>query len=523
VGIAGDVNHPGEAEQSKREAYMADVEMRTEKAKLHRVLRRWDLALFGACAIIGLDSVAYTTAYGAGQAITWLAISIVLFLVPFGLLTAEVTAAFPAEGGLYAWSRMAFGKLPAELATMMYWLSNGIWLGGTLTAVSIGALDTFYFPKHPLGTAASIIVGLIFTWVCIGLSVISLKYGKWSGNVGTAVKTAAMVIFVGLVIAFLAKHGLPKGIAPASSYAPSVSGFLAIIGVIVFLWVGFELQGSASEEMVNPQKDVPKAILSSGLISGVIYIAIMGGILLLVTQKDLTAASGLSDAAQIALTSVAGGAAKGLGYVVGAIMILTYVFSAAVWTLGSARVQAVAALDGSAPRWLGKFSKQGTPVPMAILMGLVGSVFCILIFLVTSGSLKSFIGVMIALDTSLTVVVYVFLIPAIVRLRTSHPHVHRPFIVPGGKIGLWTCAVITTFLSVVTCITLLWPGLINNILGQSYSITANWGMSRVRFEVFTLGSFVILLLLGVVFWAIGRRQMGETSEDALIEGVVEET
>jgi hypothetical protein len=48
-------------------------------------------------------------------------------------------------------------------------------------------------------------------------------------------------------------------------------------------------------------------------------------------------------------------------------------------------------------------------------------------------------------------------------------------------------------------------------------------MSRVRFEVFTLGSFVILLLLGVVFWAIGRRQMGETSEDALIEGVVEET
>ena len=101
---------------------------------------------------------------------------------------------------------------------------------------------------------------------------------------------------------------------------------------------------------------------------------------------------------------------------------------------------------------------------MCILMGVVGSVMCVIIFLVTSGSLKAFIGVMIALDTSLTVVVYVFLIPAIVRLRTTHPHVHRPFVVPGGKFGLWACAVVTWILSVITCITLLWPGLINNMV-----------------------------------------------------------
>ena len=41
---------------------MPDVEMRTEKAKLHKTLRRWDLALLGACAIIGFDSVANATA-----------------------------------------------------------------------------------------------------------------------------------------------------------------------------------------------------------------------------------------------------------------------------------------------------------------------------------------------------------------------------------------------------------------------------------------------------------------------------
>ena len=46
-------------------------------------------------------------------------------------------------------------------------------------------------------------------------------------------------------------------------------------------------------------------------------------------------------------------------------------------------------------------------------------------------------------------------------------------------------------------------------------------MSRARFEVFTLGTFVVLMLIGVAFWAYGRTQ-GKVSDDAVIAGVVEE-
>ena len=150
---------------------MPEVEMRTEKAKLHKTLRRWDLALFAACAIIGFDSVAYTTSVGLGQAITWLIITFFIFLIPLGFLMSEVTAAFPAEGGIYAWCRMTFGKLFGEITTFMYWVSNPVWVGGTLTAVTIGVIDVFFTPSHPLGTAASIVVGLVYTWVVIILSV----------------------------------------------------------------------------------------------------------------------------------------------------------------------------------------------------------------------------------------------------------------------------------------------------------------------------------------------------------------
>jgi predicted PurR-regulated permease PerM len=65
---------------------MPEVQMATEKAKLNKTLRRWDLALFTACAIIGFDSLAYTTSVGLGQAITWLIITFFIFLIPLGFL-----------------------------------------------------------------------------------------------------------------------------------------------------------------------------------------------------------------------------------------------------------------------------------------------------------------------------------------------------------------------------------------------------------------------------------------------------
>jgi glutamate:GABA antiporter len=501
---------------------MPDVEMRTEKAKLNKTLRRWDMALFTACAIIGFDTLAYTVKVGLGQAVTWIVITFFIFLIPFGLLTAEVSAAFPAEGGVYAWCRMTYGRLFGELATMMYWLSNAIWLGGTLTGVTLGVLYVFFIPNTTLTTWEEITVGLVFTWVTILLSVISLKYGKWTGNLGTIFKAIVMVVMAALGILFVARHGIPSGIAPASSYAPSITGFLAVIGVVVFLWVGFELQGSAGEEMVNPQKDVPRSIFSSGAITTGMYLVVMLVMLLVLREKDLSSSSGIPAAVNLVMSDAVGhSAAKAIGYFLGVVFVLQYLSSASVWTLGSARVQAVAALDGSAPRMLGRFSKQGTPLPMCILMGIVGSIMCVIVFTVTSGSLASFLGVMIALDTSLTVVVYVFVIPAMVRLRTTHPDVHRPYRVPGGAAGLWACAAITWILSLITCITLLWPGLIDNMLGQKYDIVSSWGMSRMRFELMDLGTFVVLMLIGVGFWAYGRSQ-GKVSEDAVIEGVVEE-
>ena len=471
-----------------------------EKAKLRRVLRRFDLVLFSACAIVGLDSVAAAAQAGA-QAITWLAISLVVFLIPYGMLTAELGSAFPVEGGPYEWARMSFGRGAGAVTAILYWLSNPLWVGGSLTAATIASINSFVVTK-PLGTTAEIIVGLIFTWVTTGIAIIAFRVGKWGPNLGTFVKIAVVAIFTVLFIAFLVKHGHPPGASTASDLKPSLNGFLTAIGILVFLWVGFELANGASEEMRNPKRDVPRMIVGSGIIAAVLYGLVILGIVLVIPRAGLSSVSGFANA----YSAVAGVFhSHGLNVVFALLVILTLIGSGSVWLEGADRTQAIAALDGAAPAWMGRFTSFGTPIAVNLSSGVVASVMCVLVFVITKGSLASFFSVMLALTISTTTLSYFFIFPALTVLRRRYPGVERPYRVPGGPAGAWAAVVITEAFVVVTVVTLVWPGAINAWFGESYSMESNWGVSRPFFEWVTIGSLLVMIALGLVFWGIGER------------------
>jgi len=472
-----------------------------EKAKLRRVLGRVDLVLFTACAIVGLDSVAQAAEAGA-QAITWLVVSLVVFLIPYGMLTAELGAAFPVEGGPYEWARMAFGRAAGAVTAILYWLSNPLWVGGSLTAATIATLNSFVLTK-PMSTTWEIVVGLAFIWVTVAIAIIAFRIGKWGPNIGTFVKMAVVLIFTVLFIAYLVKHGRPAGASTVADLKPSLGGFLTAIGILVFLWVGFELSNGASEEMRNPKRDVPRMIVSSGVIAAVLYGLVILGIILVIPSASLSNVSGFVDA----YSAVAGVLhSHPLGVVFAVLLIITLIGSGSVWLEGADRTQAIAALDGAAPAWMGRFTSFGTPIAVNLSSGILASVMCVIVFAVTHGSLQSFFSVMLALTVSTTTASYIFIFPALVALRRRFPDADRPYRVPGGRAGAWAAVVITELFVVITVITLVWPGAINAMFGQSYSIESSWGVSRSFFEWTTLGSLVVIVLLGLLFWRLGERK-----------------
>ena len=113
---------------SASEGRAADVEVTTamaleEKGHLHKSLRRFDMLFFTVCALVGLDTLGQVSGFGA-QTFTWLIILAVLFVFPYALVMAELGAAFTQEGGPYEWMKMSWGRLPAGLGAVLYWVTN---------------------------------------------------------------------------------------------------------------------------------------------------------------------------------------------------------------------------------------------------------------------------------------------------------------------------------------------------------------------------------------------------------------
>src|ERR1700730_15320612 len=115
-----------------------------EKKKLKKEFKLFDMIFITIAGIIGIDTLGAVSSNGA-QALTWLIISAVTFLIPYGLLTSELGSTFTQEGGVFEWVKLAFGRIPASFAAMLYWISNPLWVGGTLSVTAIAAIKVFWF------------------------------------------------------------------------------------------------------------------------------------------------------------------------------------------------------------------------------------------------------------------------------------------------------------------------------------------------------------------------------------------
>ncbi len=471
-----------------------------EKAKLVKSLRRMDMILFSVCALVGVDTLGTVAGYGA-EAFTWLLVLAVLFLFPYALLMAELGSTFRQEGGPYEWMKMSFGRLTAGIGAVLYWVTNPLWVGGSLAFVATAAWSTLL---HPIGTQTfgDYLFKLLFIWISITVAIMALRQGKWIPNLGAIARFILVAFFSLTVVIYGIKHGVHG--YHASGFKPSTAGFMVAVAVLLFNYVGFELQNGAAEEMRNPQRDVPVSIVRSGILTVICYAIPIFGIFAVLPLNKIQGIDGFASAIQTTF-SVYGGAANFLGDVFGLLFVLALVTSGAVWMIGSDRIQAVAAYDGAFLPWFGSFNaKLGTPVRVNVLSGVTATIFMFAAEQFSTGSNAATFTVVLYISITTTLISYLFIFPAGVMLRRKHGHVDRPYRVPGGEWGMWVCAVVTTFWVALGSWAAVFPGTIDHyVFGHHYSMQDNWGVSRARFETFTLGTLAVIVVFAVVMYALG--------------------
>jgi amino acid transporter len=471
-----------------------------EKAKLVKSMSRLDLVGFTLCAFVGLDTLGTVASNGA-QGFTWLILLALVFVLPYALLMAEVGSAFTQEGGPYEWSKMAFGRLQGAIAAVLYWVTNPLWVGGSLAFIATEAWSDNLF-KISSGSAGDYLFKLLFIWISIGVAIVSLKRGKWIPNVGAILRVVVLGFFTLTTIIYAFSHGV-NGF-PVGDLKPTGLVFLALVPLLLFNYVGFELQNGAAEEMNDPQKDVPLAVLRSGVVGVLLYAIPIFAILLVLPQEKVTGIGGFLDAVTETF-SVYGGAQDFLLGVMALCFVGTLLTSGAVWMIGSDRILAVAAYDGAFPGFFGVFNRKfGTPIRVNTMSGIFASIFMIVAVASFHGGADAKFIVVLDIAISTTLISYLWIFPAAIKLRFSHPNVRRPYRVPGGNRGMWIVGGITTFWVALGSFVATFPGVLEKLFGIEYNFKDEWGVSRATFEALTLGTLAVILAIALIGYALGR-------------------
>ncbi len=184
-----------------------------ETPALERVLGRADLVLFTVCAILTIDTLASSAAMGFAW-FSWWVITMTVFFIPYGLITAELGAGL-AGGG----RRLHLG--PRGLRTQVG-LDGGLDVldqQRDLDPVGLPDLRGHLrpdVPEDPLAPGRTPAIAIALTWLTVGVGIVRLEVSKWVPNLGAVVKA---LIFLALGV--LGLSALFRGQPPANAFSAS--------------------------------------------------------------------------------------------------------------------------------------------------------------------------------------------------------------------------------------------------------------------------------------------------------------
>lgn len=435
--------------------------------KRRKVMGLLDVTLFTVSAMLVVDQLTASASVGTAT-IAWWLLAIVFFLVPYGLITAELATTYPEQGGIYVWVKRAFGRRWAARTTYWYWVNVALWMPSVFLLFAGVFCQLFIsgWTDWPAGKWPQVAIAIGLSWAVVGVGIMRLEVGKWVNNVGAALKM--VIIFalgVGGVV-FALRHGTANSIS-GSDLVPSFDVAKTFLPVIVFLLMGFELVSSMAGEVKNPEKEIPRALLTSGAAIAFLYLFATIGILLALSLTKLELVQGLIDTFEVIFGS--SGVGKAAVYVLGVGVLYTYFTNMTTWTMGANRSAVEAANEGELPKILGReHPVHRTPLAALIGTGIISTVVLLVsaLFINTQDSL--FFAIFAA-SSVIFLMPYLLMFPAVVVLRRKDPGTPRPFRMPGGEKAAFLYATVTTLVIAAGIVLFVWPEIPNAPEEWSYT------------------------------------------------------
>jgi len=389
-----------------------------------------DLVLFYVITGISLRWIATAAAAGPSSIVIWIG-AWLCFYTPLALSVLELSSRYPNEGGLYIWSKRAFGDFSGFMSAWTYWTSNLPYFPAVLYFAASNILFMRQAAWQHLSNNATfyIVFSLLTLTVATLLNVIGLDVGKWLHNLGAI----AMWIPVGIVIVmgFVAWHRFGSATAfTVHSMTPSTHlNDLIFWSVLTFAFGGSEAASFMGEEIKNARRTIPLALLLAGVTITICYILGTVCVLLALPSSQVNDLQGLVQA--VSKTSSRVGF-PGVLPLAAFLISLSNVGAAGAYLAAVARLPFVAGLDRFLPPAFGALHPRWkTPWVALLTQFVLGVVF---IFLGQAGtSVKGAYDVLVSMGVITYFIPYLYLFAAMIRLQRE-PAGSDVIRVPGGTV-----------------------------------------------------------------------------------------
>ncbi|MDP9083027.1 MAG: APC family permease [Pseudomonadota bacterium] len=459
--------------------------------QLHRALGTLDLVLLNVAAIVGLRWLSVAAQIGPSSLTLW-AIGLITFLVPSGLTVLELSSRLPGEGGVYIWSKAAFGDLHGFIAGWSYWISNLVFFPSLLL---FAAAVLLYVPggswlalaDNPFYNGA---VSLAILWFATLMNIVGLERAKWLQNAGgMATWLVGALILCGGVAAWY-RFGAATPIATAA-LLPELKSLstLASFATIALAYSGLELGPILGGEIKDPQRTIPRALLIACVAIAVSYIAGTAALFAALPAQQINAISGVPQA----LTAVAARAgAPALGIAAAVLLTVASMGGLGAWITGTARLPFLFGLDRYLPRALGAVHpKFGSPHVALLAQG--GLTTVVLLAAISGSAVREAYIVLIDMTVILTFLPLLYMFAALPMLRRRSPGSHPGVImIPGGPVACWLVAGSGFSVTLLAVLFAMLPPVAST--------------NRTLFAVKVVGGCATLIGAGLVFYFRARRR-----------------
>jgi len=453
---------------------------------LQRTLGLRDMVLFNVVAVVSIRWLATSAATGVGALTLWAGAAL-LFFVPIGLATVELATRQPEEGGIYVWTKHAFGDAHGFFCGWCYWVNNLLYYPSLLLATATIGSYAFGAAGPALQQSWTYVLGatLLLLWVAAVLNVLGAGTGRWVQNLGAISGYLPGVLLV-LIAAYALLTGGSANSFSAAALIPKATQLsdLSLWASIAFAFTGIELCGVMAGEVKDPGRTLKRAVLIAAPLIAAVYLIGTAAMLVLVPSGEINIVSGLLQGVERGI----GLAHPSLAFLVPLAALLVVAGNlgqVGAWLTGPARIAFMIGIDRYLPPAFGRVHPRWRTPYVAILVEAVIATVLLLVAVLGRGSTveKAYL---ILLDTMILIyfIPYLYLFLSYLKLTAAAPApTARGF--RRGYVG--------------------YAGLALTAFGMALAMVPPADADVLVFELKVIGGTVAFLVLGAFLYWRGNR------------------